>query len=333
VLKSIVFRRFAALAEILTILILGNVIGLSVYQTIVPANVADGTASPAMLAFFEGLLILLRIGSAAVCGFALLYYRRGLTPREAGLTRNNQPLGSLVKTGLALGIFTTIPIGLLFAARALMPFGEGLPAWWTYPETEIDTAFWIGLLATSVLIPPLTEEIFTRGYQRTRLVESYGVMGGVVLTGLVFAISHTRYLRADPMLLLFLLTIMISSVSWTYLAQKTGSVIPPMVAHAVTNGTATAILFDVWIPLFFLMIMGAILFRPISRTVAEFIGDWRADTEKSSLWYGLIGIVIVIVPGLVLLPRFGRIPTLVGIGAVLIVFVLANVIMEKREDR
>jgi 4-amino-4-deoxy-L-arabinose transferase-like glycosyltransferase len=106
-----------------------------------------------------------------------------------------------------------------------------------------------------------------------------------------------------------------------------------MVAHAVTNGTATAILFDVWIPLFFLMIMGAILFRPISRTVAEFIGDWRADTEKSSLWYGLIGIVIVIVPGLVLLPRFGRIPTLVGIGAVLIVFVLANVIMEKREDR
>ena len=331
-MNSIAFRRFAALAEILTILILGNVIGLSVYQAIVPADVSDGTASPAMLAAFEGLLILLRIGSAAVCGFALLYYRRGVTPRKAGLTRNDQSLGSLVKTGLALGIFTTIPIALLFAAHAVVPFGEGLAAWWTYPEKEIDTAFWVGLLATSVLIPPLTEEIFTRGYQRTRLVESYGVMGGVVLTGLVFAISHTRYLQADSMLLLFLLTIIISSVSWTYLAQKTGSVIPSMVAHAVTNGTATAILFDVWIPLLLLLAAGVLLYRPISRTIAEFIRDWRGDVQKSSLWHGLIGIAFVVVPGLVLLPVLGRLPTLVGIGVVLMVFVVANVIVEKKED-
>ena len=68
--------------------------------------------------------------------------------------------------------------------HALLPLGQGLEAWWTYPERDIDPAFWIGLLATSVLIPPLTEEILIRGYQRVRLVESYGVMGGVVLTDL-----------------------------------------------------------------------------------------------------------------------------------------------------
>jgi len=37
-----------------------------------------------------------------------------------------------------------------------------------------------------------------------RLVESYGVIAGVILTSVVFALSHTRYLAGDGMLLLFM---------------------------------------------------------------------------------------------------------------------------------
>lgn len=261
-MRSISFQRFAALAEVLSIVVLGNVIGIVLYGWWVPASVGDGTASEALTATWEGIRIFLRLGSAAAMGLALLYFRRGTTPGQAGLTRNDQPLNELIRTGLLLGMVTALPVGLLFSVHSLVPFGEGLAAWWSYPERSIDTAFWIGLIATSVFVPPLVEEILFRGYQRVRLVESYGVMGGVVMTGLVFALSHTRYLVADPMLLLFMLSIVFSSICWTYLAQKTGSVIPPMVAHAVTNGTATAILFEVWVPFIILLIIALVFRKP-----------------------------------------------------------------------
>jgi membrane protease YdiL (CAAX protease family) len=323
------FSRVAALAEILTVLVAGNLLGLGLYRLLVPPSIAAGTAHPAIIAAAEGLLIFLRLGSAGAIGFALLYFRRGITPRQAGLTRNDRPLAELIRVGLLLGVVTTIPIALLFTVHALWPFGEGLDAWWTYPDREIDAAFWIMLLGTGVLIPPLVEEILTRGYQRHRLVESYGVMGGVVLTGIVFALSHTRYLATDSMLLLFLLCIVISSVSWTYLAQKTGSVIPSMVAHALGNGTATLILFENWIPLLVLLTVAVAFRRSILATAREFARDWRTDGARHGIWTGLVAMAALLTPGLALLPLIGRVPTLAAIGVVLLVVTLWNLARER----
>ena len=97
----------------------------------------------------------------------------------------------------------------------------------------------------------------------------------VLLTSHVFALSHTRYLEADAMLLLFMATLVFSSICWTYMARRTGSVTPIMVAHAFTNGVATLILFDVWAPFLVLSVTAIVLRAPILRTTAEFVGDWR----------------------------------------------------------
>ncbi|MEJ2090537.1 MAG: hypothetical protein P8Y69_19220 [Gammaproteobacteria bacterium] len=284
------FSRVAALAEILTVLIAGNLLGLGLYRLLVPPSIAAGTAHPAIIAAAEGLLIFLRLGSAGAIGFALLYFRRGITPRQAGLTRNDRPLAELIRVGLLLGVVTTIPIALLFTVHALWPFGEGLDAWWTYPDREIDAAFWIMLLGTSVLIPPLVEEILTRGYQRHRLVESYGVMGGVV---------------------------------------QTGSVIPSMVAHALGNGTATLILFENWIPLLVLLTVAVAFRRSILATAREFARDWRTDGARHGIWTGLVAMAALLTPGLALLPLIGRVPTLAAIGVVLLVVTLWNLARER----
>jgi membrane protease YdiL (CAAX protease family) len=328
--SSAAFQRLAALAEVLTVLVLGNLIGLGVYQLVVPTGVADGTAADAEAALWEGILIFLRLGSAAVIGLALLKLRRGLTPREAGLTRNGQPLGQLAATGIVLGMLTTLPIAVLFAVRSVAPFGAGLDAWWTYDERPVDTAFWIRLLGTSILIPPLVEEILFRGYLRVRLIEAYGVMGGVVLTALVFALSHTRYLAPDTMLLAFLLCIAFSSLAWTYLAQASGSIIPPLVAHAVGNGTAIWILFDVWTPL--ALTLGAVLLlrRPIAGRFVEFRDRWQADPDRWRFGYGLLALVVLFIPGLLLLPHLGRVITLAAIGSVLLIVTAANLVQERR---
>jgi hypothetical protein len=157
-------------------------------------------------------------------------------------------------------------------------------------------------------------------------------MGGVILTGLVFALSHTRYLAADPMLLLFMLSIVFSSICWTYLAQKTGSVIPPMVAHAVTNGTATAILFEVWVPFLVFLTIAIIFRKPIFAVFTEFVTDWRADSARNSVWTGLGAIAIIFLPGLALLPLLGRLPTLITIGSILLVAALLNLFLERRRE-
>ena len=273
------FSRLAALAELLLVLAVGNLLGVYLFGFLVPPSIEAGTASELTVSFFEGLRILMRLGLAAVFGFALLYFRRRTTPVQAGLTRAGHSTGQLVKQGLVMGLLAGFLVALLFAAHELVPFGQGLEAWWTYSETPVDTAFWVYLLGTSILIPPLTEEILIRGYFRVRLVESFGVMSGVILTGIVFGLSHTRYLQGDSMLLLFMLIILVNSVTWTYLTQKTGSIIPAFVAHALSNGIGSAILFNVWIPLVISVLAVVICSKPILGAVREFFKDCRQDDQ------------------------------------------------------
>jgi hypothetical protein len=103
-----------------------------------------------------------------------------------------------------------------------------------------------------------------------------------------------------------------------------------MAAHAITNGTAMIILFDVWIPLVVLTGILLILRRSIALTIRQFFLDWREDADAGSLWTGILGVVVIFVPGLILLPLLGRVPTLATIGAVLLLIALLNLFGEKR---
>ena len=327
------FNRLAALAEVLLVLALGNIVGEAIFAAIVPDAVVDGSASDVATAAYEGLLILLRLGLAGLLGFALLYYRTGVTPRQAGLSRNNQPLTGLIGQGIVLGLFSSFLVALLFAVHRVIPLGEGLAAWWTYSDTPINGAFWVYLLGTSVLIPPLTEEIMTRGYFRVRLVESFGMMSGVILTGLVFGLSHTRYLQGDTMLLLFMAVILVNSVAWTYLVQKTGSIIPALVAHALSNGVGTAVLFDVWLP-FVLVSFGVLLFhKPIIATMGSFFHDLRIDRERQTIWQGLAIVLIILVSALLLLSVIGRQVTLMVLGVFCLLVTLTSLIRERQQPK
>ena len=321
--------RIAALAEVLLVLALGNVIGAAIYPYVVSSAVLDGSASDNSLAFASGLLIFLRLGSAAAIGLLLLYLRTGQTPRAAGLTRNGHSFSYLAKHGLVLGTISSFLVGLLFFIHSIVPLGEGLAAWWTYDETPINSAFLISLLGTSILTPPLTEEILTRGYNRARLVESFGPMAGVVLTGLIFGLSHTRYLVADGMMLLFMCEILLSSILWTYSAQKTGSIIPALIAHSVSNGIASAILFNAWIPFFLLSILLILIRKDVGELLVNMKQDWQIDGEKSNTWQGMGIIFAVLATALISLGQFGRLPTLIGLGVACLAYCVGYAIYQK----
>lgn len=322
--------QLVALAEILFVLAAGNIAGALIYGAIVPPSVSAGEASGVVEGLYGGLAILLRIGLIAAFGLALIRYRRGTTLREVGLTRAGKPLGHLIGIGVLLGAFSCLLIGLVFAVHALVPFGEGLAAWDDLRIAPRNAAFYVDLLATSIIIPPLVEEIMARGYMRVRLVESYGVMGGVVLTGLIFALAHGKFISTDPLLAVFMVTLVINSVSWAWITQNTGSLIPAMVGHALTNGIATLYLFNVWVPL--AAVCALILWQrqPVIAALCHFADEWRADSQKTSLWLGVFVLVAVIAILTIAMSTIGRMNALILVGALCLVITIANVVMEKR---
>lgn len=325
--------RLAAMAEVLLVLALGNIVGEAMFPLFVSEAILAGTASNSAQAFAEGLLIFLRLGSVGALGFGLLYFRTGVTPVKAGLTLNNYQFSELFNAGIMLGVISGLLLSLLFAAHAFFPFGHGLDAWWTYSDTHIDSAFWIMLLGTSVFIPPLTEEIMTRGYMRMRLVESYGPMAGVVLTGMVFGLSHTRYISADPMLFLFLVEILFASVLWTYSAQKYGSIVPAFIAHALSNGIGTFILFDVWLPFALSLVVCFMLRKKITELFSEFKNAWSSDSERGSLWQGLLIVFLVLCFALGLLNIVGRTYTLAALGLMCLLYTIGFVTWERMQAK
>jgi len=157
------------------------------------------------------------------------------------------------------------------------------------------------------------------------------IRAGVILTGLVFGLSHTRYLQGDTMLLLFMAVILVNSVAWTYLVQKTGSIIPALVAHALSNGVGTAVLFDVWFPFALVSFSMMLFYKPILATLAGFFYDLRSDPQRNSFWQGLVIVLLILVTALVLLGVVGRQVTLIALGIFCLLITLTNLIRERRQ--
>lgn len=324
------FEQLAALAEILLVLALGNIAGVAVYEAILPTSMIHGDVDGIVESLYSGLRILLRIGFVAALGLMLLWFRRGVTPRGAGLTRAGKPMAYLLRVGLLLGGFSSFLIGLVFAVHTVVPFGEGLAVWKEFRESTLDPAFLVDLLATSIIVPPLVEEIMARGYMRMRLVESYGRIGGVILTGLLFALAHGKFISTDPLLLVFMVALIASSISWAYIAQATGSLIPPMIAHAMTNAFASMVLFDVWIP--FAVVTALVLWQrqPIFRNLRQFSEDWREEHDTSGIWFGVIILALVIAALMITMSQLGRTTGLLVIGAFALILTAVNMTRERK---
>jgi membrane protease YdiL (CAAX protease family) len=84
-----------------------------------------------------------------------------------------------------------------------------------------------------VVIAPIVEEVTFRGVGQSLLRERFGAVPAIVLVGLAFGAWHG---------LLFALLVLIPfGAALAYLRERTNSVLPGMVVHAVFNATAIAV--------------------------------------------------------------------------------------------
>lgn len=78
-----------------------------------------------------------------------------------------------------------------------------------------------------VVVTPVTEEVFFRGFFYATLRRSMGPLGAIVLSAFVFALLHAY---AFGLLPLFVIGFLLA-----YLYERTGSIVAPVVAHAANN--------------------------------------------------------------------------------------------------
>jgi membrane protease YdiL (CAAX protease family) len=103
------------------------------------------------------------------------------------------------------------------------------------PEGTFDSALTVsaGFVAV-VLVAPLAEELFFRGFVFGGLVDRLGVPGAAAASGLLFSLVHGQMGLILPFALI--------GVLLAYLYYRSGSLWPAVLAHLVYNGLAFAAL-------------------------------------------------------------------------------------------
>jgi membrane protease YdiL (CAAX protease family) len=174
--------------------------------------------------------------SLVLLGGASLYYLlgKGLTPGSAlGLTRAHARTGFLIGgiSGIALLVGLKLLAGRIGGGMA-SPFARILEQ-----APNFHLVGTIGLMA--VVLGPLAEEIFFRGILYQAGARTFSPLFGALASSLLFAILHLD--RTIPLMF-------VMGSFQVVLFRMTGTILAPVIAHAVLNGTGL-ILFALHTPL------------------------------------------------------------------------------------
>jgi hypothetical protein len=137
-----------------------------------------------------------------------------------------------VRNGLILAALV-VAAGLLisFLYDMLMTsLGEGPPS--TLAENFTQTGLgWAIIALLAVVVAPIAEETFFRGFLFTGIGERYGYSWGAVLSALLFAVAH--FIQPGALLPIFILGLLLA---WLYI--RTGSIWTCIFAHFAYNSLA-----------------------------------------------------------------------------------------------
>jgi membrane protease YdiL (CAAX protease family) len=293
--RSALVERLTAIAEVLTVLILGNLLARSILRRAFTPdflgtsyNPSEGNALSA--AEVATVSLVLRFGILLILGFGLLWWRERRPPTRAGITTGEVPLAALVRYGVVLFAVASLPWKVVGLLNTLWPFGSGLAGW-----DDVRAGGWhvdvvLLVLARAVLLPPLLEEPLVRGYMLTRLrTGGWGIVGGVLLSATIFEFSHGHFYQADWAVFALFISGWIAAACWAYATVKTGSIVPAVVAHALGNlpdpvSSAHQALV--------LGSMGLIVFifrRQVRSGIRDFVEDLRIQPGKKVLALAVLG--------------------------------------------
>lgn len=98
--------------------------------------------------------------------------------------------------------------------------------------TNFSTAKLMTVILGAVIIAPLMEELLFRGIMQTSLLHVFGMSrwSAMLYTATMFSVTHAWVVPWQN-----LLTLLVLGLVFGYLYERTGSLLPPILAHAVFN--------------------------------------------------------------------------------------------------
>lgn len=158
-------------------------------------------------------------------------------------------------------------------------------------------------------------------YVLTRLrLGGWGVIGGVLLSALVFELSHGHFYQSDPVVLLLFLSGFSAAICWAHATVQTGSVVPAIVAHGLGNVPEPATPPGLGVMVTGMALVVAARRTSIAARLRAFASDWSNTPHK---WH--LGLALLATAGVMTAAALYR-PLLPALGgfALLVVLVLAR---------
>jgi uncharacterized protein len=139
-----------------------------------------------------------------------------------------------------IGLGLLVGVGVLLASAAIQAVMQALGVRQTQLADlscvrEFPLLGFFAVVTAGGILAPIAEEVYFRGFIFRSYLETRGPLVAYGATSLLFATLHLNLPALLPILAL--------SVIFCYAYQRTGSIVPSMVGHAVNNTTAFCILY------------------------------------------------------------------------------------------
>jgi membrane protease YdiL (CAAX protease family) len=214
---------FFLLLQVTTVQILK---GLGVFPS------GDGGKKNPLLFFLSGGLNIV----TCILLYGLVRFR-GQGIREFGVVVRGVLKNILLAVAGYVMIFPLFFVAALLGDKLARSLGHEPVVHPIYPIVFTEESPWVlaGIFTLAVVVAPLTEEFFFRGFTLPALRRFSGRWGAILLTSGFFALIHPGI---NSFLPIFVLGFLLG-----YLYEKTQSLVAPIAVHVIHNGTFVSLMF------------------------------------------------------------------------------------------
>jgi uncharacterized protein len=203
------------------------------------ALVGSGLVDPGMLDPDEGgagLLGIVVASQLAGLGVTLLFLRIRRVPLRP-LIGPVGPLGRNLATGTGLGLLAIIASTLVVSLLVALTGSEAAPEQvltGRLMETPVELAL---AVMAAVILAPIAEELLFRGLLHRGLRRRVRIVPATALSSVLFAVVHVDVALSQPLALVGLTLVgVILAIAY----ERTGSLLVPVIIHAVHNAITIA---------------------------------------------------------------------------------------------
>ncbi len=233
-------RRVAALLELVGVFVTGTLVARMIARAIGLPSGGLRDAEPGAsidylaLAFTTGANLLLRYGVILALAFVIGWRYRRQRLSNYGVTTAGLPARAHIAIAVVLFAVGGFLPKLLIYLKDHVALGQG-PRHWDLIGSANSFEFWVYMAVSSFGLVPIVEELFFRGYVQTRLTQTFDAPTAIVMTALLFTLSHRQYFIPSVLGLGMLLALFIASLLASYVRHRFNSLLPGVLAHALGN--------------------------------------------------------------------------------------------------